>query len=148
MDIRKVILIIMLFIFAITLVFPGANVTSQKRCSSDEDCGFVRTVCCPGCSGGFDSVNVKYADSINSEMNIRCNDTECPPLFCESDYGSAYTTAPKCTSHVCVSESKLQCNAVCSYYEKRDRAPFKIYLKNTAELENKSISKLALDCEC
>jgi len=149
LDVRRVILIILAIVFLFTFIFDeGELIPVEKRCTVDEDCNFVKTVCCPGCSGGFDSLNVKYAKDINFEMSEQCKDKTCPPLFCETEVGSAYVTKPVCENTVCTSKSELQCTAICTYFDKKDKNPFNVYLENAAEIEGVRVVDIALFCRC
>jgi hypothetical protein len=108
----------------------------------------VRTQCCPGCEGGFAAVNNNFADKLNPEMDARCNSTACPPLFCENAFGEGYQANPTCYKGQCAVNYELQCTAVCAYYAKNLKAPYKLYLISIAEEENLTISDLAKKCSC
>jgi len=148
MDIRKIIVGLMILVFVIVLFVPVKATPEEKRCIADEDCAFVSTVCCPSCEGGFDSVNVQYADKMNLESYAKCTETQCPPLYCENPYGESYTAKPACIDKACSTKSELKCTAVCSYLEKKDRNPYSIYIQNVVAAEGQSINALADRCEC
>jgi len=150
MDIRKIILGVMVIVFIVIIFVPIKITPDEKRCSADSDCAFVKTLCCPNCEGGLGSVNTKYSDKMNLDINTRCNNLTCPPLYCENPYGESYTAKPACVNNVCSSKSELNCNAICSYLEpdRKDRAPYKVYLSNDAIAEGLSQTALADKCEC
>ncbi|MDD5182102.1 MAG: hypothetical protein PHC66_02950 [Candidatus Nanoarchaeia archaeon] len=148
MDIRKIIFGVMVLLFLVTLFVPVKGVPEEKRCSGDSECEFVRTVCCQGCSGGFDSVNVEFSTKMNNDMLLKCNDTDCPPNYCEGPYGEAYKAVPKCINGECSVGDSLKCTAVCSYYAKNNTAPYKVYFSNIAIAEGLSQEALIDKCEC
>lgn len=148
MDIRKIIFGIMIFVFVLVLFVPVKTVPPEKKCSVDSDCALVRTVCCPSCDGGTDSVNTKYSEQANKVVETGCNDTECPPLYCENKYGEAYTLKPVCINKTCSLRSEFNCNAICSYLKNKDRYPYSVYLNNIAMEQGLYITKLTELCGC
>ena len=148
MDVRRWIFFIMIIITVLVLMYPKFNMGIEKRCLQDEDCDFAKMVCCPSCIGGVDVLNKKFADRQNQMIDEKCKETTCPPLFCASDFGSALYSVPVCEHGVCTTTDMIQCSAVCSYYDKRDRHPFNLYLNHTAEYEGMGVDELALDCGC
>ena len=148
MDIRKIIFGLMVLIFIISIFVPIKGIPEEKSCSADSDCIFVRSVCCPGCSGGFESMNVKFSDKMNNDMLLKCNGTDCPMNYCQSPYGEAYKPIPKCIHNECSVGDSLKCTAVCSYIEKTNVSNYRIYAKNIAIAEGLSQTALADKCEC
>jgi hypothetical protein len=148
MDGRKIIFGLMVIVFLLVVFFPVSGNYVSKKCEYDSDCAFVRTKCCPGCEGGFAAVNKNSADKLNPEMDVKCNSTECQPLFCENSFGAGYMAKPRCYNSQCKVNYELQCTAVCSYYTQNLKAPYKLYLISIAELENTTILKLVDKCGC
>ncbi len=141
----KFIILIVIFL-ALFGIFQTTMVPQEKRCEKVDDCVFVRTKCCPGCTG-FESVNKMAAQSIEEKMSKICNE-ECPLVECESETGFAISPVPVCINNLCDSVDELNCQLFCKYFSEEDDQIYMEYLIKTSEKIGKNIEDIAKNCGC